>query len=159
MLRMLGDINETLKTIEPSGSDRVNMWCHTCHRGRPRPMTLDEDLKEVYATEGVEAVIDRYGSLRERFFGRGAYDFGEGSLNSLGYAIMGEGDFDAAVRILVLNVDQFPESGNVYDSLGEAYVNLGDRLLAIENYERSLELDPGNDNAREQLAVLAGGED
>src|SRR3954471_10923860 len=44
MLRMLGDVNEHLKKLEPSGDKRVNMWCHTCHRGRPRPMTLEEEL-------------------------------------------------------------------------------------------------------------------
>jgi len=39
MLRMLSDINNHLKKIEPSGT-RVNMWCQTCHRGRPRPTTI-----------------------------------------------------------------------------------------------------------------------
>ena len=47
MLRMLGVINDTLATIDPSGPKRVNMWCHTCHRGRPRPTTLDEELEEL----------------------------------------------------------------------------------------------------------------
>jgi len=62
-----------------------------------------------------------------------------------------------AGRVSLLNVEQFPQSGNVHDSLAEAYMNRVDRQLAIENYGRSLELDPGNDNAREQLAVLDGG--
>src|SRR5690348_5459827 len=34
MYRMLGDIEDHLKKIEPSGDKRVNMWCHTCHHGR-----------------------------------------------------------------------------------------------------------------------------
>ncbi|HUP18418.1 MAG TPA: c-type cytochrome, partial [Gemmatimonadota bacterium] len=48
MYRMLGVINDTLRTIESSGHTRtrVNMWCHTCHRGRPRPTTLEEELRE-----------------------------------------------------------------------------------------------------------------
>lgn len=45
----------------------------------------------------------------------------------------------------------------MYDSLAEAFIDRGDRQLAIENYGRSLESDPGDDNAREQLAVLDGG--
>jgi len=48
MYRMLGDISDHWKKIEPSGDKRVNMWCHTCHHGRPRPMTLDEELGEQY---------------------------------------------------------------------------------------------------------------
>lgn len=154
MLRMLGDINETLKTIEPSGPKPVNMWCHTCHRGRPRPMTLGEELEEAYATGGVEAALGHYADLRERFLGRGAYDFGENSLNGFGYAIMGDDDLTGALRVFLLNVEMFPESFNVYDSLAEAYARLGDRDLAIRNYRRSLELNPDNANAVEQLERL-----
>src|SRR5215469_2763158 len=48
MLRMLGTINDRLQKIQPSGDQRVNMWCHTCHRGRPRPTTLEEELIEQF---------------------------------------------------------------------------------------------------------------
>jgi tetratricopeptide (TPR) repeat protein len=153
MLQMLGDIGETLKTIEPSGN-RVNMWCHTCHRGRPRPMTLDEELFEVYQADGADAVIAHYGELRERFYGRGAYDFGEPPLNALGYRIMGEGDIEAAITVFQLNVEQFPESWNVYDSLAEAYMNTGENELAVRYYEKSLEIEPENQNAVQKLEEL-----
>ena len=154
MLRMLGDINETLKTIEPSGPEPVNMWCHTCHRGRPRPMTLTEEMEETYQAEGFEAALDQYSAMRDRFYGRGAYDFGENSLNLFGYAVMGQDDLDGAVRVFLLNVELFPESGNAYDSLAEAYMNRGDDDLAIETYKKSLELNPNNNNAVQQLQKL-----
>jgi tetratricopeptide (TPR) repeat protein len=159
MLRMLGDINETLRTIEPSGPERVNLWCHTCRLGRARPMTLAPEPREVYQADGMEEAIARYRGLRERFYGRGSYDFGEGTLNGFGYAVMGEGDIEAAIDVFRLNVELFPGSGNVYDSLAEAYMNHGDAELAIRYYEKSLEIDPANDNAREKLGELraAGG--
>lgn len=156
MLRMLGVINDSLATIQPSGSQRVNMWCHTCHRGRPRPMTLEEELAEVYASEGIEATLTRYRSLRERFLFRGSYDFGEGSLNALGYTLIEEHPRDA-IAIFQLNAEQFPESGNAWDSLAEGYLKAGDRDRAAEYYRKSLELDPGNDNAREKLGELGAG--
>src|SRR5215475_8669 len=37
MLRMLNDIEDHLKKIDPSSDRRVHLWCHTCHHGRPRP--------------------------------------------------------------------------------------------------------------------------
>jgi cytochrome c-type biogenesis protein CcmH/NrfG len=43
---------------------------------------------------------------------------------------------------------------DVYDSLGEAYMNAGEKQLAIDNYKKSLELNPENDNAKEKLKVL-----
>ena len=46
------------------------------------------------------------------------------------------------------NVKLYPESSNVYDSLGEAYMKDGNKELAIKNYEKSLELDQKNDNAK-----------
>lgn len=55
-----------------------------------------------------------------------------------------------------LNVEAYPSSANVYDSLGEAYMLNGDQALAIKNYEKSLELDPANGNAVEMLKKLRG---
>jgi tetratricopeptide (TPR) repeat protein len=157
MYRMLGVINDTLATIEPSGPAPVNMWCHTCHQGRPRPTTLDEELAEVHAEEGIDATIAAYRQLRERFYGRGALDFGEGTLNSFAYVLLGESRAEDAVEIFQLNVEQYPESANAWDSLGEGYLAAGDRARAEEAYAKSLELDPENENAREKLAEIRGG--
>ena len=51
-------------------------------------------------------------------------------------------------------MEQFPNSGNVYDSIGEAYIAVGDRALAIQNYTKSIALDPTNKNAVKMLAAL-----
>ena len=157
MYRMLGVINDTLATIDASGPEPVNMWCHTCHRGRPRPTTLDEELAEIHEAEGIDATLAAYRELRERFYGRGAFDFGENVLNMLGYDLLQAGDAADAVAIFLLNAEQYPQSANVWDSLGEGYLAAGDEARAIESYEKSLELDPENDNAREKLAEIRGG--
>jgi tetratricopeptide (TPR) repeat protein len=157
MYRMLGVINDTLATIDPSGPKPVNMWCHTCHRGRPRPTTLDEELAEVHAAEGIEAALAAYRELRGRFYGRGAFDFGENVLNMFGYSLLGEGKAADAVAIFQLNAEQFPDSANVWDSLGEGYLAAGDSVRSAEAYEKSLVLDPENENARQKLTELRGG--
>jgi Flp pilus assembly protein TadD len=59
-----------------------------------------------------------------------------------------------AVEILKLNAEEFPNSSNVYDGLGEAYMKHGDKELAIKNYKKSLELDPMNSNAVSMLKKL-----
>lgn len=156
MLRMLEGINEDLKKIEPTGDKPVNMWCHTCHRGRPRPMTLAEELLGQYEKNGTESAVEQYRSLREQFYGRGAYDFGESSLNELGYDLLGKGDAEGAIAIFKLNVEYYPESANAWDSLAEAHLAAGNRTSAIEFYEKSLEKNPENKNAAKKLEELKG---
>jgi tetratricopeptide (TPR) repeat protein len=154
MLRMLGDINDHLKKIQPSGDKRVNMWCHTCHHGRPRPMTLDEELAEQYRTKGLKAALDDYADLKKKFYGRSAYDFGEGSLNAFGYNVLQNEDAAGAMQVFKLNSETFPDSANVWDSLAEAYMKSGDSKNAQLNYEKVLTFDPNNQNAKEMLKKL-----
>ena len=61
----------------------------------------------------------------------------------LGYELMGEKRLDLGVEVFRLHVEAYPYSSNAYDSLAEAYKNRGERELAIKNYEKSLELNPG----------------
>ncbi len=154
MLRMLKDINDDLAKIQPSGDQRVNMWCHTCHQGRPRPMTLEEALGEAYRSGGIAAATSRYHDLKERYYGRGGYDFGVGSLNSFGYELLQKGNSDDAIAIFRLNASEHPEDGNVWDSLAEAYRQAGRPELAKIYYRKSLEIDPENRNALKMLGEL-----
>ena len=58
------------------------------------------------------------------------------------------------IEIFKLNVEVYPQSANVYDSLGEAYMMNGDKELAIRSYQRAVELNPQNNNAIEMLKKL-----
>ena len=79
----------------------------------------------------------------------------ENLVNGMGYQMLySEQDLDKAVEFLTLNTVNYPESFNAFDSLAEAYMVSGDIALAITNYERSLELNPDNQNAIEQLNSL-----
>jgi len=78
----------------------------------------------------------------------------EGSINSVGYRLLWRKQTADAIRIFQLNVELHPESSNAYDSLGDAYMEVGDKQPAAKNYEKSLELDPKNTNAVERLKKL-----
>jgi hypothetical protein len=84
MYRMLGDINGHLKKIQPSAEERVNMWCQTCHRGRPRPTTLGEELDAAREHGGAPAAVARYRELKQKFDEKGGLDFSEAALNDYG---------------------------------------------------------------------------
>ena len=83
-----------------------------------------------------------------------AYDLSESELNELGYQLMAKNKMPDALAILKLNAEAFPTSWNVYDGLGEAYMKSGNRELAIENYKKSLKMNPGNSNAADMLKKL-----
>ncbi len=79
------------------------------------------------------------------------YRLGEGELNDWGYRLLRSGRPRQAVELFKLNTTLNPESGNAFDSLGEGYAVIGDKPRAIENYRRSLALDPANEGAARYL--------
>ena len=115
--------------------------------GRPLPV-----LAIIARVRGAQAALDRYTELQKsgELQGKDA----EAALNQLGYTLLFSGHEKDAITVFQRNVQEFPASSNVYDSLGEAYMKAGEKDLAIANYEKSLQLDPKNQNAVEQLKKL-----
>lgn len=101
---------------------------------------------------GYEKAIEVYKELKKR---NPEFQPLENDLNDWGYRMLnGRGKPKEALEIFKLNVFLYPNSANVYDSVAEAYGANGFRDLAISNYKRSLELDPDNTHAAQQLKRL-----
>jgi pimeloyl-ACP methyl ester carboxylesterase len=109
---------------------------------------LEKEIKE----KGVPAAIARYRQMRLRY---PIEYFKEPTLNTLGYQQLNARHVEEAIALFKLNVEMYPRGYNTYDSLGEAYMVHGDRLLAIRNYRKSLALNPQNTGAVEKLKQLA----
>lgn len=230
MIQMMQDLNDKyLPTLATRATPPVGVQCVTCHRGATKPRMLQDVLKATYDADGIDSTLAVYQSMRERYYGRFTYDFGdapladlgdqlsfaghaadgerllslnvemnpkssfakrqyahvaigeafgtkgadagtavyrdmkarygdavvtEGMLNDIGYMFLGQNQLEPAIAALELNADDHPTSGNAYDSLGEGYMQKGDKKLAIEAYMKSLALDPTNDNAKQMLAQL-----
>jgi len=122
----------------------------------PEPVVIkpqiDKVLYRAICSDGLEAAVKQYYELKKNQ--PQAYDFQERLLNNLGYNFIKQGKLKEAIRVLQLNVEAYPNSSNVYDSLGEAYMRNGEKAPAIENYEKSLKLDPRNTGAVEALKKL-----
>jgi len=109
-------------------------------------------LALIARARGTQAALDRYAKFKSA--GELQGEHAEGALNQLGYSLLYSGHEKDAIRVFQQNVQEYPQSANVYDSLGEAYMKAGEKDLAIANYEKSLQLDPKNQNAVEQLKKL-----
>jgi len=115
-------------------------------------ISICQPLTKAIMQEDMRTVINLYKQLRQNEPEK--YNFAENQLNILGYRLMNREMYEEAIEIFRLNVEQYPQSGNVYDSLAEAYMNNGDNELAIKFYLKSLEKDPQNDNAKGMLERL-----
>ncbi len=109
-------------------------------------------MEKAIEESGIEAAIEKYHTMEAEKEGK--YYFGENDFNALGYRLMGSGKIDEAIEVFKLNIEAFPESWNVYDSLAEAYMTKGVNDLAIEYYKKSIELNPENNNAKEMIKRL-----
>jgi len=114
--------------------------------------SITETLSATIASSGVDAAVKQYHDLKAAQ--PTTYNFDEGELNSLGYRLLNAKKFSDAIRIFQLNVEAYPQSSNVYDSLGEAYMDDGNKPLAIANYQKSLQLNPRNRGAVKMLQKL-----
>jgi len=117
-------------------------------KGVAAAVLVEKAIKE----SGIEAGISKYRELKENPPGECYFD--ERSFNTLGYKLMNGKKMDEAIGVFELNAKNYPDSWNVYDSLGEAYTKKGNKELAIKNYKKSLELNPQNTNARKRIDEL-----
>lgn len=65
---------------------------------------------------------------------------GENQINNLGYQMMGAKQLTKAETLFKLNTTNYPESANCYDSLGDLYLQKGDKIKAIETFKKALTL-------------------
>jgi len=75
-------------------------------------------------------------------------------MNDIGYSLMRIKRLDDAIEVFRQNTIDFPDSYNVWDSFAEANMNKGNKELAIKYYRKTLELNPGSENAKAQLKKL-----
>jgi tetratricopeptide (TPR) repeat protein len=78
----------------------------------------------------------------------------EADLNTCGYVLLRRNDIKEAITVFRMNVNLFPQSPNCFDSLGEAYLAAGLKDKSRASYQRVLELDPQNANAKTKLESL-----
>ena len=93
----------------------------------------DYPLPEDIAAGGVKAIKKHFAHINKKYKSDTAIP--EARVNLLGYRLLARKKYDKAIEILKFNVELYPESANVYDSLGDAFSAKGDLEAAGKNYE------------------------
>lgn len=113
------------------------------------------EIEKTIREAGIASAETRFREMRAA---GNKFSFDEREMNQLAYELLGNGNTAAALTVLRMNVELFPRSANVYDSLGEALAAAGERAEAIRNYQQVLSIDPTNGNARAKLLELQAAE-
>ena len=137
-----------------AGTFAVTMaaWVPQVKAGFDPRKSIVDTLSATIASSGVDQAVQQYHDLKAA--APAIYNFDESELNTLGYKLIRANEVKDAVRIFQLNVEAYPQSSNVYDSLGEAYMDAGNKPQAIANYKKSLQLNPKNGGAVQMLRKL-----
>jgi tetratricopeptide (TPR) repeat protein len=128
--------------------------CATCHRGVAIPKLLPDVLTDTAAKSGIAGAVQQYRDLRAKYYGGQSYDFSENALVATAIPLINSNKPDEAIAWLQLNVEFYPKSSPTYAALGQAYAKKTDTANAIKSFEKAIELDPNNQNAKRQLDNL-----
>jgi len=104
---------------------------------------------QIIQNESITTAISYYRKLKKQ--DHTTLLFTERQINALGYEYLNNGQINEAIELFSFNIEEFPNSSNVYDSLGEAYMTKGDKKTAIGYYNKSLDLNPDNENAKQMI--------
>ena len=77
----------------------------------------------------------------------------EAEINFIGYEMLKQKHYKKAEGLFKINVDNYPESYNVYDSYGDYFVAIGDKANAIVQFKKALSVKE-NEGSRKKLTAL-----
>jgi hypothetical protein len=158
MLDMVNHINdEHLADVPDRPMPHVVVRCETCHRGITRPRLMTDELTLFLADSGLAATQRHYRDLRDRYYGRQAYDFGEFVLTDLARSESRAGRFDNAIGLLSMNAELNPKSGTIPMAMGDVYLQHGDSAKALGSYRIAVAKDSTLDFVRTRISQLTGG--
>lgn len=107
--------------------------------------------KEIFSV-GIDKAVRNFRRINSS--GENKLTTNENELNTLGYTLLNRRMNEESIKVFKLALELYPNSANLYDSIGEAFMRSGDKKNAILNYEKSLKLNPGNENAKKILETL-----
>ncbi len=155
MMRMVTAINgEHLAKLPERRQPPIAATCATCHRGIAEPRPLPDVIMATYDAAGPDSAVAMYRALRQRYYGRAAYDFGEVALADVAAALRDKNRLADAVRFHRLNVEVSPNSAFALRQAAEAELAAGDTAAARAHLERVLTINPNDQQTKRALDAL-----
>ncbi len=149
----VGQFVGAIETAQPEGLEfEYFQMAGADHNSTPH-LTMYQGMQNIYghwrmpkaAWKGGVAAVDQHYKMLSATYGY-KISAPEFVLNQMGYNFMWAEDFEKAVEALQENARRFPQSANVYDSLGEALEKSGRLAEARESYEKAVKIAKNDDH-------------
>jgi tetratricopeptide (TPR) repeat protein len=114
------------------------------------PVSLEAFRAEL-GRRGFDHASEIYAAMKKE---KPDFKLDESAMNDWGYQLIQGNHLSEASALLKLNIQNYPDSSNAYTILGETYSKSGDKQLARDNYDKALEKDPNNSEAKDKLKEL-----
>jgi Photosynthetic reaction centre cytochrome C subunit/Tetratricopeptide repeat len=158
MILMSREITAKLPDVTGKPAAEVTrMRCATCHRGVTIPRLLPDILTETANRSGGAAAVQQYRDLRKQYYGGQSYDFRENALVPVALQLTNANKPDEALALLQVNAEFYPNFAPTYGVMAQAYLKKNDKENAIKNFEKVVQLDPNNQQAKANLEQLKSG--
>ncbi|MBQ0734712.1 serine hydrolase [Aquimarina celericrescens] len=116
---------------------------------------LHKEMAQKIMAENIESGINYYHAKK---LDTVTYQISEKAINALGYQFLGNDHLDEALKIFKLNIEEYPNSANTYDSYADALLIKGDSLKALDNFKKCYQMDTtlmyAKDKAKKLEALL-----
>jgi len=146
--------DKALKFIENSPSDNgVRNGLITQRIKQPEIVAFTfQDFNDLASSQNYQNLSQLYDSIVKKY---PSFKIPEGNLNTLGLQLVfNPNSSEQGINIFLLATKLYPNSANLFDSLAEGYLYVGSKSKAIENFEKSFELNSQNQNAIDRLKQL-----
>ncbi len=141
-------------SVEAGPGAPTRVLCASCHHGLPVPVPLGEVISDAEKNGGTTAGLAKFKELRAKYYGGQQYDFTDYALVGIANTALNAKRPDDAMRYLQANLEYFPKSSQTYQMMAQVKNAKGDKPGAIKDLETAVQLDPQNNQAKNQLQQL-----
>ena len=111
-----------------------------------------QDFNDLASSQNYQNLSQLYDSIQKQY---PLFEIPEGNLNRIGLQLVfNPNTSKQGINVFLLATELYPNSANLFDSLAEGYLYMGNKSKAIQNFEKSLELNMQNQNAIDRLKQL-----
>lgn len=139
MLKMVNKMNRSY--VSKIENHSIKVECMTCHRGQSTPLLTQKMLTNKFDNKGIEATLETYDKIRERYYGTHSHDFSESMLLTVAQEVAIK-DVESAIQLINKNLQFFPNSQQSFFALGQTYESNKQIEKAIESYQKANAIKP-----------------